>query len=111
MARWGGEHLGDGFYAEPDWWPEYLRLEAEEADIEGDRVDSRELWAHLIEYWRPYVLPDLQRFYPSLPAHDEALLLALPWRALRDVFLSLFGIPESLTGATFTRLQQKREAT
>ena len=109
MAKWGGEHLGDGFYAEPDWWPEYLRLEQEDAANAGDRISSRELWAHIIQHWRPYVLPDLQRFYPNLPANDEAELMAAPWRSLRDVLLSLFGIPDSLTGATFARLHQTKE--
>lgn len=72
-------------------------------------VSSRELWAHILEHWRGSVLPDLQRFYPRLPADDESALLALPWRSLREVVLSLFGIPESLTGATFARLHRKEE--
>lgn len=61
----------------------------------------------MLEHWRPYVLPDLQRFYPTLHADDEAQLLDRPWRVLREVILSLFGIPESLTGGTFARNRQK----
>lgn len=53
------------------------------------------------------MLPDLQRFYPALHADDETQLLARPWRVLREVILSLFGIPESLTGGTFARTRQK----
>lgn len=71
-------------------------------------MDSRELWGHAIEHWRGYVLPDLQRFYPRLPADDESALMAMPWRSLREVILSLFGIPDSLTGGTFARLQRRR---
>ncbi|WP_336657432.1 hypothetical protein [Leucobacter sp. MMO-75] len=111
MARFGGRHLGDGFYAEPEWWPEYLRLEREESDQEPTGIDSRELWAHVFEHWRSCVLPDLQRFYPRLPADDEQALLALPWRSLREVFISLFGIRDSMTGATFARLHDKKEGT
>ncbi|QIK63834.1 hypothetical protein G7068_12010 [Leucobacter viscericola] len=106
MARWGGAHLGDGFYAEPDWWPEYLRLEREEADGDTAGIDSRELWRHVIEHWRGYVLPDLARFYPGLPV-DEQELLATPWRSLREYVLALFGIRDSVTGSTFARLHQK----
>lgn len=104
MARFGGRALGDGFFEEPDWWPEYLRLEREEDDREG--VDSRLLWGHVAEHWREYVLPDLARFYPGLPV-SEARILELPWRALREYVLALFSIPHSLTGATFARQQSK----
>ncbi|GBP04663.1 hypothetical protein EVAR_101614_1 [Eumeta japonica] len=88
MARFGGRHLGDGFYEEPEWWPEYLRIEREESDHGEGSVDARELWAHIFENWRRAVLPDLQRFYPRLPAENEHELLALPWRSLREVILS-----------------------
>lgn len=64
----------------------------------------------MLENWRSFVLPDLQRFYPRLPADDEAALLAMPWRTLREVILSLFGIRDSLTGATFARLHQQEGA-
>ncbi len=62
-----------------------------------------------MENWRAFVLPDLQRFYPRLPADDEQALLDLPWRVLREVILSLFGIHDSLTGATFARLHRPKE--
>jgi len=78
---------------------------------EGDTIDSRELWGHAFEYWRSYVIPDLLRFYPRLPADDEQALLALPWRGLREVILSLFGIRETLTGATWARKHQPKEDT
>ncbi|KKI18709.1 MULTISPECIES: hypothetical protein [unclassified Leucobacter] len=108
MARFGGRALGDGFYAEPDWWPEYLRLEREEADRDGQGVDSRQLWEHALEHWRDYVLPDLARFYPALPI-AEARLLARPWRSLREFVLALFATPDSLTGATFAHRNTPKE--
>jgi len=37
--------------------------------------------------------------------------MALPWRGLREVILSLFGIRESLTGATWARKHQPKEDT
>ncbi len=58
----------------------------------------------MFEHWQSSVLPDLQRFYPRLPADDEQTLLALPWRSLREVILSLFSIRDSLTGGAFARL-------
>jgi hypothetical protein len=116
MARWCGRpgtEIGDGWYGAydyPDWWHEYLRLERELVGRDGpEGIDSRLLWEHILEHWRACVLPDLQRFYPRLPGEDEALLMAVPWRALREVILSLFGIPESLTGATFARLHRSKE--
>lgn len=114
MAQWGrpGTELGDGFYAAydyPDWYLEYLKLEREDTPPSSDGIDSRELWGHVIEQWRACVLPDLQRFYPRLPAENEAALLALPWRSLREVIISLFGIRDSLTGATFARLHTPQE--
>ncbi len=65
----------------------------------------------MLEHWHAYVLPDLQRFYPRLPAENEAALMTLPWRSLREVILSLFGIRESLTGGTFARLNDPKEET
>lgn len=65
----------------------------------------------MLEHWRAYVLPDLGRFYPALPIADEQALMALPWRTLREVILSLFGIRESLTGGTFARLNDPKEET
>ncbi|MHA3724318.1 hypothetical protein ACXR2T_10605 [Leucobacter sp. HY1910] len=58
----------------------------------------------MIEHWRAYVLPDMARFYPSLG--DP---LGAAWRDVREVILSLFGIPESLTGATFARAQSEED--
>ena len=67
-----------------------------------------DLWAHVLEHWDAYVLPDLARFY-QIPTWDEERLLERPWWWLRGVILSLFGNPDSLTGATFARLHHKPE--